>query len=85
MKKGTLFNLLRRYFITGLLVVVPIWGTYLILKALFVTMDGVLGDFMKSLGVFYIPGFGIIILFCLIIAAGIFTTNIFGKKILHLW
>lgn len=84
-KKNTLFNLLRRYFITGLLVVVPIWGTYLILKALFLAMDGVLGDFMKTQGLFYVPGFGILILLLLIITAGIFTTNIFGKKILQLW
>lgn len=84
-KKNTLLNLLRRYFITGLLVVVPIWGTYLILKALFLAVDGVLGDFMKTQGLFYVPGFGIIILFLLIITAGIFTTNIFGKKILQFW
>ncbi|HIE64228.1 MAG: DUF502 domain-containing protein [Nitrospira sp.] len=84
-KKNTLFNLLRRYFITGLLVVVPIWGTYLILKALFLTMDGVLGDFMKTQELFYVPGFGIIILLLLIITAGVFTTNIFGKKMLQLW
>ncbi len=84
-KKNTLFNLLRRYFITGLLVVVPIWGTYLILKALFLAMDGVLGDFMKTQELFYVPGFGILILLLLIVTIGIFTTNIFGKKILQLW
>jgi uncharacterized membrane protein len=84
-KKNKLFNLLRRYFITGLLVVVPIWGTYLILKGLFLAMDGVLGDFMKTQKLFYVPGFGILILLLLIITAGIFTTNIFGKKILQLW
>ena len=30
---------LKRYFITGLLVVVPVWGTVLVLKTLFVTLD----------------------------------------------
>ena len=35
---------LKRYFITGLLVVVPMWGTVLVLKTLFVTLDGLLGD-----------------------------------------
>jgi len=40
-KKIHLTGHIRRYFITGLLVVVPIWGTYLVLKTLFLTMDGV--------------------------------------------
>ncbi len=34
---------LRRYFLTGLLLVTPIWGTILILKTLFVAVDGILG------------------------------------------
>ena len=85
-KKKNRFNShLRRYFITGLLVVVPIWGTYLVLKTLFLTMDGVLGNIMKSRGLYYIPGFGIVILLAMILFAGIFTTNIFGKRLFSLW
>ena len=30
---------LKRYFLTGLLVIIPIWGTILILKTLFVSLD----------------------------------------------
>lgn len=78
-------GLIRRYFITGLLVIVPIWGTYLILKTLFVAMEGVLGNFMKRQGLYYIPGFGTVLLICIIFLAGIFTTNIFGKKLFKLW
>src|SRR5439155_1337788 len=39
---------LKRYFITGLLVIVPIWGTILVLKTLFVTLDGLLGSFLEE-------------------------------------
>ncbi len=78
-------NALRRYFITGLLVIVPIWGTYLVLKALFLTMDGVLGHFLQKKEVYYLPGFGILVLVILILLAGVFTTNIFGKKLFALW
>ena len=35
----TLKASLKRYFLTGLLVITPIWGTILILKTLFVTVD----------------------------------------------
>ncbi len=78
-------NPLRRYFITGLLVIVPIWGTYLILKTLFITMEGLLGNLVQSQGLYYIPGFGILLLISLIFLAGLFTTNIFGKKLFQLW
>ena len=40
---------LKRYFLTGLLVVTPIWGTVLILKTLFVTVEGILGDILAQL------------------------------------
>lgn len=76
---------IRRYFITGLLVIVPMWGTYLILKTLLVTMEGVLGNFMKNGELFYIPGFGILVLLVLIFLAGVFTTNVFGRKLFNLW
>lgn len=52
-------NAIRRYFIAGLLVVVPIWGTYLALRTLFKTLDGVLGNLLKGWGIYYLPGFGI--------------------------
>ena len=40
---------LKRYLLTGLLVVTPIWGTILILKALFMTVDSILGDILAQL------------------------------------
>lgn len=75
----------RRYFITGILVIVPMWGTYLILKTLLVTMEGFLGNLMKRQELYYIPGFGILLLLALIFFAGLFTTNIFGRKLFNLW
>src|SRR4030095_13906130 len=33
---------LKKYFLTGLLVITPIWGTVLILKTLFLTVDSIL-------------------------------------------
>ncbi|NKE71791.1 DUF502 domain-containing protein [Candidatus Manganitrophus noduliformans] len=78
-------NAVRRYFIAGLLVVVPIWGTYLALRTLFKTLDGVLGNLLKGSGIYYLPGFGILVLISLILLAGLFATNIFGKKFLQMW
>ena len=77
---------LKRYFITGLLVVVPIWGTILVLKTLFVTLDGILGDIPeKYVTQRYVPGVGILVLFLLIILAGLLATNIMGRRVVKLW
>jgi uncharacterized membrane protein len=76
---------IRRYFITGLLVITPIWGTYLILKALLVTLESVLGQILRRYASFYIPGLGIVALALLILLTGVLATNIFGKKIVQFW
>jgi uncharacterized membrane protein len=34
----------KKYFITGLLVLLPIWATYYVLSALLGIIDGMLGD-----------------------------------------
>ena len=77
---------LKQYLITGLLVVVPIWGTVLVLKTLFVTLDGILGDIPeKYLTQRYVPGVGILVLFILILLAGLLVTNIMGRRVVKLW
>jgi len=82
---GRIRKRFRRYFVTGLLVVTPLWGTYLILKALFVSLEGVLGNLLRSYTPYYIPGLGIVALAVLLLAVGMLATNIFGRKILELW
>ena len=76
---------LRRYFITGLLVIIPIWGTYLVLSTLLKFLEGFLGNFLKGYGKVYFPGLGIITLFILIFLIGLFTTNYVGRRTVALW
>ncbi|MFZ5877698.1 MAG: DUF502 domain-containing protein [Nitrospirota bacterium] len=78
-------NQLKRYFVAGLLVVTPLWGTYLILKALFLSLEGVLGNLLASHTAFYIPGLGIVVLAILLLAVGMMATNIFGRKFVQAW
>ncbi|MCC6545353.1 MAG: DUF502 domain-containing protein [Nitrospirae bacterium] len=75
---------LKRYFITGLLVITPIWGTYLVLSTLLRFLEGFLGDSLKGIGKYYIPGMGIITLVILIFLVGVLTTNFIGKKVMNL-
>ena len=58
---------LKRYFLTGLLVITPIWGTFLILKTLFLTVDSILGDLLAQMVPdHYVPGLGILTLILLV-------------------
>lgn len=78
---------LKRYFLTGLLVITPIWGTVLILKTLFVTVDGILGDVLAKFVTpnYYVPGLGILTLILLIFTTGLLATNFIGGRIVKLW
>lgn len=77
---------LKRYFLTGLLVVTPIWGTILILKTLFTTVDGILGDVLaRWVPDHYVPGLGILALFVLIFSVGLFAANFIGRHIVSMW
>src|SRR5438876_9716632 len=77
---------LKRYFITGLLVIVPIWGTVLVLKTLFITLDGLLGDFLeKYFPQRYIPGQGILLLVAVILFGLLLAMNFIGRRIVAFW
>jgi uncharacterized membrane protein len=77
---------LKRYFLTGLLVVTPIWGTVLILKTLFVTVDGILGDVLAQMvPSYYVPGLGILTLIALIFSVGLLAANYMGRQIVAMW
>ena len=78
---------LKRYLLTGLLVVTPIWGTILVLKTLFVAVDGILGDVVSRYltPASYIPGLGIITLVLLIFLVGVLAANFIGRRVVKLW
>lgn len=83
----TLRASLKRYFLTGLLVITPIWGTVLILKTLFITVDGILGDMLARAFTpgYYVPGLGILTLVLLIFVTGLLAANFIGGQIVRLW
>src|SRR5919106_4446083 len=77
---------LKRYFLTGLLVITPIWGTVLILKTLFLTVDSILGNMLAEvMPGYYVPGLGIVTLIALIFTIGLLAANFIGGQIVKLW
>ncbi len=74
---------IKRRFLTGLIVLVPAWGTFLILQTLFVTLDDLLQDVFGPAVTSDIPGLGVLSLLCLIMLTGVIATQFLGQRILH--
>ncbi len=72
---------IKRHFLSGVLVVVPLILTYLVLRFLFETIDGVLQPVVQHLLGYYIPGLGILVTVLIILLAGILTRNFIGARV----
>ncbi len=80
MNKHGRLHRLKRYFFTGLFIVVPAWGTFLILSALFMTLDGLWGTLLGTVMTFEIPGAGLALLLLLIVGVGMLGTRLVGQR-----
>ena len=75
---------LKRVFLTGLLVLVPIAISIWVLFRLTLFLESILGTLFKSaLKESYVPGIGIVSLFLLIFIVGFVTSNIVGRRFLR--
>lgn len=83
MKK--LQHFLKKNFLTGLLVVVPVAVTVFVLEALLGWIDNLLGDLPGSFIGHRFPGLGIITLFLGILIIGIISSNYIGNKLFEAW
>jgi len=81
---------MKRYFITGLLIWVPLGITLWVLNLLIGTMDQSLTVLPAAwqpeawLGM-RIPGLGVILTLLVIVLTGVFGANFFGQKIIDFW
>lgn len=72
---------LRRYFITGLIVILPIAVTANVLVWLFWTLDGFLGWLFTKWSGQVLPGVGLVAMIATILVAGALATNVLGRRI----
>ncbi|MEI8363600.1 MAG: DUF502 domain-containing protein [Betaproteobacteria bacterium] len=81
---------MKKYFITGLLVLVPLFITVWVVTSLVATMDQsllllpVAWRPKAQLGL-DIPGMGALLTLLIIFVTGLIATNFFGKKLIVLW
>ena len=81
---------MKKYLITGLLVLVPLVITIWVLKSLIGIMDQsllLLPEEWHPHTLFgrEIPGFGVIVTFVVVITTGVIATNFFGMQLILLW
>lgn len=81
---------MKKYFITGLLVLVPLVITVWVLKSLIGAMDQsllLLPDAWHPHALFGrdIPGVGAILSVVIVLTTGVIATNFFGKQLINLW
>jgi len=72
---------IKRYFISGVLVVVPILLTFIVLKFMFESVDGVMQPLIHRVLGYYIPGLGFFTTVLIIILSGVLTRNFIGAKL----
>jgi uncharacterized membrane protein len=73
----------KKYFVTGLLLWVPIVITIWVLNFIFRTMDGLLPYWLtaEQFGLKSFPGFGLIVALIVVFVTGLLTANFIGKRL----
>ncbi len=88
---NNLFDHLKRRFVAGLFIVIPLGITLFILKFLFNVADGILGPYMAKLFFTvtrrdtYIPGMGMVTGAVVIYMTGFLAANVMGTQLLRWW
>ena len=82
--RNTLYRM-RRYLITGLIVIAPIGVTVFVLSWLFQRLDPILGRFLPDIAGRQIPGLGLAALVLILIVVGWFSQRTIGRRALVTW
>lgn len=81
---------MKKYFITGLLIWIPLVITIWVLKLVVDTLDQSLlllpqGLRTESWLGFHVPGMGVLLTLMIVLITGVITANFIGQRLVHLW
>ncbi|UCC74833.1 MAG: DUF502 domain-containing protein [Gemmatimonadota bacterium] len=82
-KDKTIWQLLRRYFLTGIVVIAPVGVTAYVLWWIFARLDRILGGLFSVIGI-RIPGLGLVVLIGIVIAVGWAAHQALGREFIAL-
>ncbi|HJT21466.1 MAG TPA: DUF502 domain-containing protein [Nitrospira sp.] len=75
-------NNIWRYFVPGLLVLVPAWATFLVLSTLVSTVDQAIAELVANMGLSAAPSLGLLLIVLLVFLTGVTATHVFGHRML---
>lgn len=75
----------RKHVLRGLLALIPLGLSLFILKVIYDLIDKRILDFFDQIIGFRIPGMGIALLLIILYVAGFITSNIIGRRLVHLF
>ena len=73
---------LWKYFLAGLLALVPAWATFLILSTLFHAFTELIHDLSGNIGAQQRPGLSLFLLLLLVVIVGAIATHVIGRRII---
>ena len=71
-----------RYFVPGLLVLVPAWATFLVLSAMVGTINQTIGSLVGDLGFSVSPGLSLLVIILLVFLTGATATHVLGRRVI---
>ncbi len=79
--------MLKRFFITGLLIWVPLGITYWVISTIVKTLDGIIPPHISPQALFGldIPGFGLLAVVLVVLVTGALGANLLGRRLVDLW
>jgi uncharacterized membrane protein len=78
---STIFDSIKRHFLSGVLVVVPFILTFIVLRFLFEAIDGILQPVLRNVLGYYRTGLGVLTTILLILLAGVMMRSIVGHRL----
>ncbi|MDR0565025.1 MAG: DUF502 domain-containing protein [Azoarcus sp.] len=82
---------MKKYFITGLLIWVPLSITFSVLSWIITTLDNLVVPWLpthlqpQTIIGFNIPGLGVVLCAFILLATGVIGANVFGQRIVRVW
>ena len=83
-RRASVGRVLRRYFLTGLIVLLPVVVTVSVLWRFFFALDDILGRFVETYLGRSVPGVGLVALIALILGIGAVASNFLGKRVIRI-